>query len=88
MQVTLYLRKDTMEKLDRHCKYSKMSKSGLVDDVINKYLDEIDNLFADHNYSYDSKLFLIQSLNEINNRQLDILDILKRMDKTDEDVAS
>lgn len=82
-QVALYLNNETIEKLNRHCRYSKMSKSGLVDDVLNKYLDEVENLFAEGDtYTYEGKFMLMQTLIEISNNQLEIL---KRLEKLEDE---
>lgn len=80
-QVALYLGFETIEKLNRHCRYAKMSKSGLVEEVLNKYLDEIENLFAEtENYTPAGKFVLYQTLVEIENNQLKILDKLEKLE--------
>ncbi|WP_235604585.1 CopG family transcriptional regulator, partial [Campylobacter fetus] len=81
--VNLYLKTDTVMRLDSFCKTCKSSKSALVDEIINNYMDSMDNLFGDCNFSdVNIKNYLFASLDNLNYIQKEIL--LKLKDIGDE----
>lgn len=75
-QVAFYLKGSTIDRLNRHCRASHFSKSSFVDDVLNRYFDNVDSLFGSMDMdkiTQDGKTLLLETLFDLNNKQDTIL---------------
>ena len=79
-QVAFYLKSSTIDRLNRYCRASHFSKSSFVDDVLNRYLDDMDSLFSSMDMdklAQDGKTLLLETLFDLNNKQDTILNEIR-----------
>ena len=80
-QITLYLSSDTISKIDKICKTSTMSKSGIVGQALDKYIESLENLFYDEkDVTYGGRFLVFNTLMEMSNNQLKILERLDKIE--------
>lgn len=81
-QVAFYLKCSTIDRLNGYCRASRSSKSSLVNDILNRYFDEVDSLFSTMNMDKlksDGKVLLLETLFDLNDKQDAILNEIKEL---------
>ncbi len=81
-QVAFYLKRSTIDRLNSYCRASHSSKSSLVDEILNRYFDDVDSLFSTmdmNKITSDGKVLLLETLFDLNNKQDAILNEIKEL---------
>lgn len=80
VSIAFYLPEETVNKLKRYCKVTNTTQSKFIRDLIDTKIDNMQNLFGeiDREFTDDGKFLLLDTINHLNNTQIEILNLLKK----------